>query len=439
MLQHKLDEKSGNSVSSALDLFSTPLTNVSFSSWCEREELPLNPIPFPLKNAVLNFKVKAGPCFLDLHNSYFLMQFRIWQLTDAGRKQAPDAATQVIPIQGIAATCVNNLRVTLNGRSTFNSNQLYAYRAYFDMLLGHSVPNRFNRLPIAGWFENAGDPRNVNNSSVKRAAQLFGQAKKVQCKVSIFADIFQQQRLMIPQVELGLELRMNEDDFTIVKLSDTDLHDYQLELCSCRLYMRCVNLSDGLALSINEELQRQPARYPVRRVEMKTDFINSGRMEYSSSLFTENTPKKLFAALVPAANYKGTQLTSPFLFGQHNVTDIHVRMGGNTYPNILYRPIEWDERGFLRILDDLWAACDPVEIGITPDMFATAHTIYAFNLSNYMTDEGTWDLTVQGQVSIHITFGDAVPNGGLQLIVMAVSDALILIDQYRSITTDLNA
>jgi len=38
---------------------------------------------------------------------------------------------------------------------------------------------------------------------------------------------------------------------------------------------------------------------------------------------------------------------------------------------------------------------------------------------------------------INIKFSSAVPNGGLTLIAMAETDALLMIDKYRQITSDL--
>ncbi|KAH7710237.1 Protein F19G12.2 [Aphelenchoides avenae] len=343
----------------------------------------------------------------------------------------------MMPLQGIAATCINNLRVTLNGRSTFNANQLYAYRAYLDMQLGVPYGQRIKRLRKAGWFEST-DPEDADGAGVKLAMKTFAAGKKVECMTPVFAGMFQQPRLLIPQVELGLELRMNDDDITVKALEAGNDKQYQLELVNCRLYVRSVTLSDGLALSINEQLQKEPARYPIRRVEMKTEFINAARLEYNCTLFAEQAPKKVFAALVGGRSYKGDHHMNPFKFQKHGVADIHVRFGASTVPNILYRPLDWNNREYMRAFEDLWNACDPVDIGISPDQFAQCHTIYAFNLANYMTDEGVWDLTVQGSVSVHINFAQAVPEGGLQLIVMAVSDALVLIDQYRTVTTDLN-
>lgn len=56
MVFKKIDESSANAVSSALDIFSTPATNVTVSGSTYKEILPLNAVDsFPL-----HFKLHAG-------------------------------------------------------------------------------------------------------------------------------------------------------------------------------------------------------------------------------------------------------------------------------------------------------------------------------------------------------------------------------------------
>uniref|UniRef100_A0A914MV43 Uncharacterized protein n=1 Tax=Meloidogyne incognita TaxID=6306 RepID=A0A914MV43_MELIC len=66
-----------------------------------------------------------------------------------------------------------------------------------------------------------------------------------------------------------------------------------------------------------------------------------------------------------------------------------------------------------------------------------SHCIYVFNLTNSGEDNGgTFDLIKNGSTAVNIKFSQAVPEGGVMLIVMGETDALIMLDKNRSITSD---
>ena len=112
MLYKKIDSSSVNTISSALNFFETPPTNVSIANSSYRCYLTLNPInSFPF-----NFKIHPITSFIDLSKCYLQTEFKI-------RKKNADneiidlvANDNVAPIQMIGATWIKNLKVTINGQ-----------------------------------------------------------------------------------------------------------------------------------------------------------------------------------------------------------------------------------------------------------------------------------------------------------------------------------
>ena len=49
---------------------------------------------------------------------------------------------------------------------------------------------------------------------------------------------------------------------------------------------------------------------------------------------------------------------------------------------------------------------------------------------------GCYELIKNGTTSIHIKFSEAVPAGGLVLIVLAEIDSLVMVDKNRTVATD---
>ena len=112
MLYKKIDSSSVNTISSALNFFETPPTNVSIANSSYRCYLTLNPInSFPF-----NFKIHPITSFIDLSKCYLQTELKI-------RKKNADneiidlvAGDTVAPIQMIGATWIKNLKVTINGQ-----------------------------------------------------------------------------------------------------------------------------------------------------------------------------------------------------------------------------------------------------------------------------------------------------------------------------------
>lgn len=135
MLFKKIDPSSGNTVTSALDLFNTPPTDVSVSNSSYREYLTLNPI----NSVPFHFKIHPITSFIDLTKCYIFTEFRLVRVDENGLKNKLVDEDIVSSIQMPGATFMKNVVITVNGREVFNANQLYSYKAYFDTEL--SYPN----------------------------------------------------------------------------------------------------------------------------------------------------------------------------------------------------------------------------------------------------------------------------------------------------------
>lgn len=117
MLFKKIDRASGDAVSSSLDLFSLPDTNVTAAKSIFREYLTLNPVSDP----PFHFKIHAGSGFVDLSRCYLLTQLHLEVQDATTRTWSPIKATdKANVIQGIGATFMENLKISLNGRETYN-------------------------------------------------------------------------------------------------------------------------------------------------------------------------------------------------------------------------------------------------------------------------------------------------------------------------------
>ncbi|KAL3107743.1 hypothetical protein niasHT_012256 [Heterodera trifolii] len=416
---------------------------VSNSSY--REYLTLNPI----SSRPFHFKIHPITSYVDLSKVFVCTEFKLKKVADDGVVVDVPANAAVGLIQMPGATFIRNLKVHINQREVYDSNQLYSYKVFLDTELSYPVAAKEAYFGVAGYFRDS-DPTKVNDKRKKAVEE----SKGFQAISKLSADIFNQDLYMISNVEIDIELALQSDDFMIHQEA-ANRDKYTLEVVDCRLIVKTVDLMDGLSLDIAKKLDMEPARYGIRKTLMKSLFITGGRYDFSANLFTEEVPRRVIIGLVPNQNYIGHNQKNPFYFNHHNVCtalavfmaqknvqvrDIELTASGRTYPQFPYN-LDYKNNRYARAYHDtqehLGMACTTESNGISYSMFKTAYCLYVFQMTNSQEDSPGFELIKDGCTAVNIRFAEAVPNEGVTLIAYAEADGLILIDRNRSITSDL--
>ena len=439
MAFHKIDGESINSITNALDFFHVPPTNVSISSSKVFEILPSN----PLTDTPYHFKIHSSSNYIDLSKCYLLTEFRIRKENASGQLVNLTLDENVAPIQMIGKTFINNMRVSVNGREIFNSNSLYAYKTYLSHELSYSAGAKSSHLNSSGYYYEPGTNQQLGSSFNSRKS-LFTNSRTAQFVSKLDADIFNQPLYLINHCEVDIEILPNDNRFVLIAPPTppalAQATNYHFEVVSCKLYVKKVELMDGLALDITRKLDTKPARYAVRKTMMKQLFISHGRYEFNSNIFMDQIPRRIILGLVSNSDYVGTVERSPFNFQHFNVREISIIANGRCYPqapyDLDYRNYKY-ARAFNDMNDALGFANSSESNGITYQQFGQSSCIYVFNLTNSGDEQGSsFDLIRNGTTAVNIKFSQAVPEGGAMLIVMGEADSLIMLDKNRTIASD---
>lgn len=451
MVFSKIDEASASSVTNALDFFNVPPTNVSVSNAAYREYLTLNPI----NSQPFHFKVHASTNYVDLSKCYLLTEMRILRAAAATpnnwvelTQNAPDTTTGTI--QMIGATFIKNMKVSINGREVFDSNSLYAYKAYIDAELSYPRSVKDSYLQVGGYYtddlyeDNNGnlvDQNSSNNAGLVARRKLFqGDGARAQFIAKIDADIFNQELYLVNNIEIDIEVMPNPDEFTILSPDSLGAVRYRLEILDCRLFAKTVSLMDGLSLDIAKRLELTPARYAMRKTMLVSHLLTQGRTEAYINLFTEQVPRRLVVGMVANDAFRGSYTTSPFHFAPFDVREITIEANGLQYPAVPYN-LRFAGRQYARPYHDmqesLGFANTTESNGIDFKRYCRGWTIFVFQMTNSLEDEPHFDLIKNGTTSIHLKFNTPIPAGGVSLIAMGECDALLMLDKYRTLTSDV--
>jgi hypothetical protein len=223
----------------------------------------------PISSKPFHFKIHPITSYIDLSKVYVLTECRIRKIGDDGVVTNLAAGEIVAPIQMPGATWIRDLKILINQREIYSSNQLYSYKAYLDTEFSYPESAKDGFLSVAGYSRDSKDPDSVNDEGFKSRKNMFAKSKTVQLISKLTADIFNQNLYMISNVELDIELSVQPDDFMLQQetpAAGVQANKYTFEITDVRLMIKTLDLMDGLSLDIAKKLDTEPARYGVRKV-----------------------------------------------------------------------------------------------------------------------------------------------------------------------------
>jgi hypothetical protein len=294
-------------------------------------------------------------------------------------------------------------------------------------------------LNAAGYYEDGNDQNAITNDGYVKRKNLFATSNSVQFISKLDADLFNSELYLVNNVEIDIEIIPNDNSTLILSPDAANNTVYRLEITSCKLYVKMVELMDGLALDISKKLEQHPARYALRKTVIKSLFITENRTEYNANLFSEQVPRRVVLGLVENTAYVGSQRQSPFVFKPFNLREITLTANGFNYPASPYN-LDFTSNKFVRAFHDMNEGVGMVgsteSNGISLEKYKDGWTIYVFNLTNSQEENQCFDLIKNGTTSINIKFTQGVPAGGIVLIAMGEIDSLLMIDKNRTISSD---
>lgn len=145
---------------------------------------------------------------------------------------------------------------------------------------------------------------------------------------------------------------------------------------------------DGLSLEINNKLNNEPARFPIRKTTLKQLFISQGRTDFVSNLFTEEVPRRVILGLVANENFIGNKHESPFKFDHFKIRDIELMANGRVYPQQSFS-LNYNDNLYVKAYHDfqefLGFANTSESNGIDYIRYRNGWCFYVFNLTKFVT------------------------------------------------------
>ncbi len=162
--------------------------------------------------------------------------------------------------------------------------------------------------------DNDGFTFRKNYIAESRSAELIS---KIHC------DLFNQDRMLLNQVNVKLIFTRNTDAFCLLAANNANV---KIEIEELSLYVRRATLTDHKFTQINDAIIKQDAKYFIPRVRVKAFTCASGlrNVEIRNQLSAPDLPTRIVIGMVSNNAYSGRNALNPFKFHHYNVSSANI-------------------------------------------------------------------------------------------------------------------
>ncbi|KAL3090689.1 hypothetical protein niasHS_004481 [Heterodera schachtii] len=238
-----------------------------------------------------------------------------------------DTDVKVSTIQGIGQTFVQQLKVTVGNTEVYDSGNLYPFKAYITNELSFPVNAKKNFLGSTGYYHTERH-NDETDDGFKERCKVFKGGNSAQFLSRLDFDLGNQELYLLNNLDLLFTIYKAKDAFLLQTLKANDDTKYRLTVHDVKIYAKMIEVQPSLNMNLYKTLEKQPATYAVRKTEIKSSYISSGRYEFEYNVFSSTIPRRVTIALVSNSAFNGDYKLTPFKFDPFDLREISVHAGG---------------------------------------------------------------------------------------------------------------
>ena len=429
---------SSESVTSQLDLFSVPPTQTSLEDGFFTEYRPISVLT---SGGPVEFCIAAESSnYIDLANTFLYVRASVTKAD--GTALAAD--TEITPECNFLHTLWSQCDLYLNDTLVTQSSNNYGYRSYIETLLSFGKDAKDSQLSSVLWYQNSSgsfDTRGAGNAGYTKRKAIAAQSHEFDMMGRLHLDMSFQSRYVLNGIEIKYRLIRAKDSFCLH--GNADQAENKVSLKEVSLFCRKVKPNPSIQLAHTKALQHGTAKYPLRRVEVKTFTIPQGNRSFSKeSLFLGQLPTRIVVGFVDNDAYNGNIAKSPFNFKNYDINFVCVYRDGVQIPSSPLQPDFNNNkfiRSYLRLFSQTSQYFADTGLALSRSDFGGGYTLFAFDLTPQLnSSDPAFKLIKSGNIRLEVHFAAATPRT-LTAVVLAEHDNLLQVDDQRHVAFDYTA
>ena len=433
-------------------LFSRPPVNVAEDriSWHEIR-------PSYMSNAEyssINFSILGNSSqYLKLSDSELYVRITIqkedgtpYKIFDEANKLLPIKERETgTPIDFILHSMWSSVDIKMNNNLVSESGTNYMYKALMETLLSYDENTKKIQLANEGFTGDSGDFTQINpdsppyNHGLKIRHKWFKDFVTVEFVGPLMADICNQDRLILPGVDVDIKLWPTRDEFRLI----THPVGLRCKLLIDEIYLNVckVNVSPEVMMGHNAALEIADSIYPFARTDIRTFNIAEGNFGMNiEDIWQGEVPTRLVVGFVKSQAYNGDYHLNPFHFEHFDVSDIGFFVNGEATPRPAYK-LDIENGIYLQGLNSLYKitgkTMENSDIGITREMYQQGYTLIGFDVDPTTSPDFRYvGKPHEGHTKLEIRFKRGLPTP-VTVILYATFPENMTIDQARNVRLEI--
>lgn len=430
------------------DIFTVPPTQYSVEKDLQTQHLPLSSIT---SNTPLMYQVVSGDDeYIMLSESKLHMRLKIklkkvsTAATDKGTEKTLAATdwSNIKPANYLLQSLWKQIEINYNSKELTHSPPTYAYRSFFEALIGFSNTAKEGYLQGA-WWSNATNGQSIPTECISADFKTA----EIDLIGRLHTDLTWQQKAILGRAVIDFKLVPNAPEFYLNITNGTAVkYEVEIEFVNPTLHIHRAKVTPMLMSGHMQGFKAaSTAKYPITRTEVKSIIIPRDTQNFPSADYICNgqLPRRMLFSLVDLTAFNGDFGKDPYDFEHCNINYIIANIDGVQYPNVPFKP-DFSKKLVAREFDHLYTILnqdinDPV-LKISKDKFIS-NPIFGFNfnpdLSSGCGALGHVNLIKRGSLRLTLNFSSPLTATKV-LLVFLEFDNLIEIDEQRNVFSDYN-
>lgn len=419
---------------SDLDLFvnSKLSTNI-----LKTEEISFKPLTSLENQSNIEFGCNSlSDNYLDLSSTN--LRLKVQFLKKDGTKYMSSDAKQPALVNYPLNSLFRQVSITLNGKNINSMDGHHGYRCYIENLINMSEEGKNTHLKSSGWTDELIDLDNIStNLGVIERRNLMINSQIIELYGKIHCDMLNQPLLLLNNVDFRLKLQMNRPEFYILTNDDDD--ETILKVLDATLYMKSCTINPKILLTHQLMLQKTPANYSYKRVEIKSFTIAPrGNSVSIDNIVLGVLPTSIFFMMIDNDAYNGVKNKNPFNFKHNNIESFSLFVNGVQHPTDTIITDFQNSDISARAYSSLFSTTGTLHTSngglITKKMFGNGYFILGFDLTNDSSCTSVCtSMSNQGTIRLEGRFGTPISRTITCLLYLQY-DASVTISKDRLVS-----
>lgn len=385
------------------------------------------------KSGPLEFKLKD--CKEYVHLSETVLQLKVKLTNQDGTTIEPKQADKttenhVALVNNALHSIFSDVKVSLNDKLVEGGETMYAIKSYIGTFLRYHEQAMTNQLFLQGYVRDEYSKMDAvdNKAFVARKAWTDGGVvKEFYGKLDV--DFFKQDRLLLPNIELGVTLEKSKDAFALM-CSPTSLKP-KVVIENAYLHLKLVKvhplvMQDHM-ITLSKEI---PAVYPFNRVEIQYLPMKEKDTEFrKEGLFHGYVPKYITMVICSNLAFHGDYTKNPFNFKHYNLKSVCLKKDRNPIPYEEFRPdfkAKKCLKEYISILQSNNLLGKDAALPFSYEEFVNGgYTNFQWNLLNEYKNPNT-QTHERATLQLDLAFADPLPESA-NVVLFGIFDANVMI------------